>query len=241
MLLKLENKYDTVNKTYFKEMKYVDWFSWKKYNSKDDDEMLIPFLVGTLVFFFMGVVFHVIAFVPAFLFFIAFIINFTSSTDKEYIELNSSYLAQLKGDDKPKYYSKWYLEMTNTFEYEKKIETSSTLYRSLVDSRLKELKDQLPKGSTVTKEDVSADKYCEYLLNIEYLVPTSKFMLVKRESDRKHWKNNIPENRILTWSEYKKYKKGKLKQQELLEQAEYIKEFKEYYGLEVKEIEEIIK
>lgn len=241
MLLKLENKYDTVNKTYFKEMKYVDWFSWKKYNGGDDDEMLIPFLVGTLVFFFMGVAFHAIAFVPAFLFFIVFIINFTSSTDKEYIELNSSYLAQLKGDEKPKYYSKWYLEMTKAFEYEKKVVTKRTFYRDLISSYSKELKEQLPKNSVITKEYITSDIYCDYILNVEYMVPVSKFKQIKRESDRKHWKNNIPENRILTWSEYKKYKKGKLKQQELLEQAEYIKEFKEYYGLEVKEIEEIIK
>lgn len=239
-MLKLENQYDEINKTYFKEMKYVDRFSWNKYNG-DDDELTIPFFVGVLVFVFMGIFVHTIAFVFSSIFLVLLVLQLFNSKNEDYIDLNTSYLVQLEDDDKPKYYSKWYLEITGVIEYEKKVATKETCYRDLIKVYSKELKEQLPKNSVITKEYVTNDMYDDYLVNIEYLVPANRFKQVEREPDRKHWKNNIPENRILTWSEYKKYKKGKMKEQELLKQAEYIKEFKEYYGLEAKEIEEIIK
>lgn len=248
MLLKLENKYDTINKTYFKEMKYVDWFSWNKYNG-DDDELVIPFFVGGTVFLFMAAFVNAIAFIPSFIFFAMFIVNFTRTTDKEYIELNSSYLVQLKGDDKPKYYSKWYLDNTDRIEYKTKTYKESVYTGSLKYTirEIKKIKNSMPENSIILSEEVKPVYYqtiegiSHRVIRIVASVPISTFQKVERESDRKHWKNNIPENRILTWSEYKKYKKGKMKEQELLKQAEYIKEFKEYYGLEAKEIEEIIK
>lgn len=64
---------------------------------------------------------------------------------------------------------------------------------------------------------------------------------VSRENNRKHWKNRIPENRVLTYKEYKNLKKALNKKEKLESQANEIKEFSEYYGLEVKEIDDIIK
>lgn len=242
MLLKLENKYDTVNKTYFKEMKYVDRFSWNKYNG-GDDELLIPFFVGTLVFVFMGVVFHAIAFVFSFIFLALLVLQLFNSTSEEYKELNSSYLVQLEGDEKPKYYSKWYLDIVgydlldnkNLYTIEN-VAFEGKRYDNLLSEKIKLLKSNNCIISRIEEwDDDSYYKQRWFRIHYYQLFPEI------RPKNRKHWKNNIPENRILTWSEHKKYKKGKLKQQELLEQAEYIKEFKEYYGLEVKEIDEIIK
>lgn len=78
-----------------------------------------------------------------------------------------------------------------------------------------------------------------YLDAIKYDEYTPSYTQVKRPNNRKHWKNNIPENRILSWKEFKKYNKNKAKQQRLLAEADCIQEFKEYYDLEVKQINEI--
>lgn len=64
-----------------------------------------------------------------------------------------------------------------------------------------------------------------------FFVKDTKIVEYAVRENREHWKNNIDTNRLLTYREFLKYKKNKLKIEKLNDMEREIKEFQDYYNL----------
>lgn len=131
-----------------------------------------------------------------------------------YRKANDTFYVLIEGNDKHRYYSRWYLELTNP-----KVEAQSvsrthyedeTRYINFKDNGCVITYDHPTKGHQRTKYE---------------LYP------VTRHPDRFNWRNTLSTNRVLSIKEYKKLIKSKEEYKEYLKREEDIKEFQEYNGL----------
>ena len=131
-----------------------------------------------------------------------------------YRKANDTFSVLIEGNDKYRYYSRWYLELINP-----KVEAQSisrtrpedeTRYINFNDSGCIVTYDHPIKGLQRTRYE---------------LYP------VTRHHDRFNWRNTLSTNRVLSIKEYKKLIKSKEEYKEYLKMEEDIKEFQEYNGL----------
>ena len=131
-----------------------------------------------------------------------------------YRKANDTFYVLVEGNDKYRYYSRWYLELINP-----KVEVqnlSSTLpedktrYINFNDNGCIVTYDHPIKGHQRTKYEIYP---------------------VTRHFDRFNWRNTLSTNRVLSIKEYKKLIKSKEEYKEYLMMEEDIREFQEYNGL----------
>ena len=131
-----------------------------------------------------------------------------------YRKANDTFNVLIKGNDKYRYYSRWYLELINP-----KVEAQSvsrthyedeTRYINFNDNGCVITYDHPTKGHQRTKYE---------------LYP------VTRHHDRFNWRNTLSTNRVLSIKEYKNLIKSKEEFKKYMEMEEDIKEFQEYNGL----------
>lgn len=118
------------------------------------------------------------------------------------------------------------------------LSTSIPLFMSdNIFKEYREMNESFEIVSFETKEKKFVSKwYYDYIFDKpEYFVSNDN---VSREHFN-HWKNNIPENRILSLREYVKLKLAIKKYNKQQKRLTEIKEFCKYYDLEPKEIHEI--
>lgn len=131
-----------------------------------------------------------------------------------YRKANHTFYVLIEGNDKYRYYSRWYLELINP-----KVEAQS-LSRTLPEDETRYIKFN-DNGCIVTY-----DHPIKGLQRTRYeLYP------VTRHHDRFNWRNTLSTNRVLSIKEYKKLIKSKEEYKEYLKMEEDIKEFQEYNGL----------
>lgn len=131
-----------------------------------------------------------------------------------YRKANDTFSVLIEGNDKYRYYSRWYLELINP-----KVEAQS-LSRTLPEDETRYIKFN-DNGCIVTY-----DHPIKGLQRTRYeLYP------VTRHHDRFNWRNTLSTNRVLSIKEYKKLIKSKEEYKEYLKMEEDIKEFQEYNGL----------
>jgi len=125
---------------------------------------------------------------------------------EEYTALNQSY--KIKG----KYYFLWYISLNENNELFKEAFNNFKNEKNwyIEDHNIKNLSGILLEGFFVKDTKI-----------VEYAV----------RENREHWKNNIDTNRLLTYREFLKYKKNKLKIEKLNDMEREIKEFQDYYNL----------
>lgn len=131
-----------------------------------------------------------------------------------YRKANDTFYILIEGNDKYRYYSRWYLELINP-----KVEAQSnsrtlpedeTIYINFNDNGCIVTYDHPIKGLQCTRYE---------------LYP------VTRHHDRFNWRNTLSTNRVLSIKEYKKLIKSKEEYREYLKMEEDIREFQEYNGL----------
>lgn len=131
-----------------------------------------------------------------------------------YRKANDTFYVLIEGNDKHRYYSRWYLELINP-----KVEAQS-LSRTLPEDEARYIKFN-DNGCIVTY-----DHPIKGLQRTRYeLYP------VTRHHDKFNWRNTLSTNRVLSIKEYKKLIKSKEEYKEYLKMEEDIKEFQEYNGL----------
>lgn len=133
-----------------------------------------------------------------------------------YREANDTFNVLIEGNDKYRYYSRWYLELINP-----KVE--------VYESRL------LGIGSDEGKKYV---RFNDVRKLVDYEHPVyghQRFQYqihpVTRHPDRFNWRNTLSTNRVLSIEEYKNLIKSKEEFKKYMELEEDIKEFQEYNGL----------
>lgn len=143
--------------------------------------------------------------------------NIVRKNDKflyNYRKANDTFYVLIEGNDKYRYYSRWYLELINP-----KIEAQSiSRTRPEDETRYINFNDN---GCIIT-----------YNHPIKGPQPT-KYELypVTRHHDRFNWRNTLSTNRVLSIKEYKNLIKSKEEFKKYMEMEEDIKEFQEYNGL----------
>lgn len=135
------------------------------------------------------------------------IIFFNTNIMTEYVAMNDSFKV------KDKYYSFWYIELNKDKE------------------GFKEAFNNFKNGHEWFIKRKKAKNLSERFLNELFMSDTKTLKFVVRENNRKHWKNNIDTNRLLTYREFLKYKKNKKKFKESKKLEKEIKEFQDYYNL----------
>ena len=131
-----------------------------------------------------------------------------------YRKANDTFYILIGGNDKYRYYSRWYLELINP-----KVEAQS-LSRTLPEDETRYIKFN-DNGCIVTYDHpIKGPQLTRY-----ELYP------VTRHHDRFNWRNTLSTNRVLSIKEYKKLIKSKEEYKEYLKMEEDIKEFQEYNGL----------
>ena len=131
-----------------------------------------------------------------------------------YKHANDTFNVLIEGNDKYRYYSRWYLELVNP-----KVEAQSvsrthyedeTRYINFNDNGCVITYDHPTKGHQRTKYE---------------LYP------ITRHPDRFNWRNTLSTNRVLSIKEYKNLIKSKEEFKKYMEMEEDIREFQEYNGL----------
>lgn len=131
-----------------------------------------------------------------------------------YRKANHTFYVLIEGNDKYRYYSRWYLELINP-----KVEAQS-LSRTLPEDETRYIKFN-DNGCIVTYDHpTKGQQLTRYELHP-----------VTRHPDRFNWRNTLSTNRVLSIKEYKKLIKSKEEYKEYLKMEEDIKEFQEYNGL----------
>lgn len=131
-----------------------------------------------------------------------------------YRKANDTFNVLIEGNDKHRYYSRWYLELVNP-----KVEAQS-LSRTLPEDETRYIKFN-DNGCIVTYDHpTKGQQLTRYELHP-----------VTRHPDRFNWRNTLSTNRVLSIKEYKKLIKSKEEYKEYLKMEEDIKEFQEYNGL----------
>lgn len=133
-----------------------------------------------------------------------------------YRKANDTFSVLIEGNDKYRYYSRWYLELVNP-----KVE--------VYESRL------LGIGFDEGKKYVRFNDVGK-LVNYEHpLYGHQMFQYqihpVTRHPDRFNWRNTLSTNRVLSIEEYKNLIKSKEEFKKYMEMEEDIREFQEYNGL----------
>ena len=131
-----------------------------------------------------------------------------------YRKANDTFNVLIEGNDKYRYYSRWYLELINP----------------------KVGAQNLPR--TLPEDEVRYINFNDNGCVITYDHPTkghqrTKYELypVTRHPDRFNWRNTLSTNRALSIKEYKNLIKSKEEFKKFMEMEEDIKEFQEYNGL----------
>lgn len=194
-----------------------DWYLYKK-----GYDTLLPFIIsmiiksGSILSFFLLLRFSsklalLSLFVLLPIIILSIIIDkkyFNSKIMEEYQQLNRSY--KYKG----KYYSAWYIVLNKR------------------DNNFRELISTM---NNWVHKDVFLNEDQNIISNLD--MGASSSLLLNGEIDeykrksRKHWKNNIETNRLLTYIEFLRYKKNKLKIEEANQNIREIEEFQNYYNL----------
>ncbi|QQO92685.1 hypothetical protein CPT_Madawaska_028 [Staphylococcus phage Madawaska] len=138
------------------------------------------------------------------------IIFFNNNIMTEYGLINNSFKV------KDKYYSFWHIELNED------------------DEVFKEAFNNFKDRHEWIIEEKNVKNLSEILLRGSFIRDTKILEPVMRENNRKHWKNNIDTNRLLTYREFLKYKKNKKKFEESKKLEKEIKEFQDYYNLNTK-------
>lgn len=123
-----------------------------------------------------------------------------------YRKANDTFNVLIEGNDKHRYYSRWYLELINP-----KVETTN----KVGDSKYTRF------------NEVQIKRTSNYYTGIYDLV----LFPVTRHHDRFNWRNTLSTNRVLSIKEYKNLIKSKEEFEKLMEMDEDIREFQEYNGL----------
>lgn len=145
--------------------------------------------------------------------------NMVKKNDKflhNYRKANDTFYILIEGNDKYRYYSRWYLELINP-----KVEVyESRLLRTGLDEDKRYIYfNEI--GKTVNIEHaVYGHQRFQYDLRT-----------VTRHPDRFNWRNTLSTNRVLSIKEYKNLIKSKEEFKKYMEMEEDIKEFQEYNGL----------
>lgn len=194
-----------------------DWHLYKKgYYATMPAIIEVIMILGSILLFFLLLVFSSkLALLSLFLL-VPIIISsiiidkkyFYSQIMEEYQQLNRSY--KYKG----KYYSAWYIVLNKR----------DNNFRELVSN----MNDRVHK-------DVFLNEDQNIISNLDMGARSSILLNgeideYKREN-KNHWKNNIETNRLLTYIEFLRYKKNKLKIEEANQNIREIEEFQNYYNL----------
>lgn len=131
-----------------------------------------------------------------------------------YRKANDTFYVLVEGNDKYRYYSRWYLELINP-----KVEVQN-LSRTLPKDKTRYINFN-NNGCTVTY-----DHPIKGYQQVKY-----EIYPVTRHPDRFNWRNTLSTNRVLSTKEYKKLIKSKEEYKEYLMMEEDIREFQEYNGL----------
>ena len=123
-----------------------------------------------------------------------------------YRKANDTFSVLIEGNDKHRYYSRWYLELINP-----KVEVTN----KIGDSKY------------VRFNEAQIKRTNSYYTSIYDLV----LFPVTRHVDRFNWRNTLSTNRVLSIKEYKNLIKSEKEFKKLMEIDEDIREFQEYNGL----------
>ena len=123
-----------------------------------------------------------------------------------YRKANDAFSVLIEGNDKYRYYSRWYLELINP-----KVEVTN----KIGDSKY------------VRFNGAQIKRTSNYYAGIYDLV----LFPVTRHHDRFNWRNTLSTNRVLSIKEYKDFIKSKKEFKKYMEMEEDIREFQEYNGL----------
>lgn len=123
-----------------------------------------------------------------------------------YRHANDSFYVLIEGNDKHRYYSRWYLELINP-----KVKATSKIYEN----------------KYVRFNEAKTERTRSYYSNIHDLV----LFPVTRHHDRFNWRNTLSTNRVLSIEEYKDLIKSKEEFKKYMEMEEDIREFQKYNGL----------
>lgn len=131
-----------------------------------------------------------------------------------YRKANDTFNVLIEGNDKYRYYSRWYLELINpkvgAQNLSRTLPEDEVRYINFNDNGCVITYDHPTKGHQLTKYE---------------LYP------VTRHPDRFNWRNTLSTNRVLSIKEYKNLIKSKEEFKKFMEMEEDIKEFQEYNGL----------
>lgn len=131
-----------------------------------------------------------------------------------YRKANDTFYVLIEGNDKYRYYSRWYLELINpkveVQNLSRTLPKDKTRYINFNDNGCIVTYDHPTKGHQRTKYEIYP---------------------VTRHLDRFNWRNTLSTNRVLSTKEYKKLIKSKEEYKEYLKMEEDIREFQEYNGL----------
>lgn len=123
-----------------------------------------------------------------------------------YRKANDTFSVLMEGNDKNRYYSRWYLELINP-----KVKSINLVG----DCKYVEF-------NSISTEKIVSRYYDTY---------TFKEFPVTRHPDRFNWRNTLSTNRVLSIKEYKNLIKSEEEFKKLMEMDEDIREFQEYNGL----------
>lgn len=133
---------------------------------------------------------------------------------RKYRKANDTFYVLIEGNDKYRYYSRWYLELINpkvgAQNLSRTLPEDEVRYINFNDNGCVITYDHPTKGPQRTKYE---------------LYP------VTRHHDRFNWRNTLSTNRVLSIKEYKNLIKSEEEFKKLMEMDEDIREFQEYNGL----------
>lgn len=132
-----------------------------------------------------------------------------------YRKANDTFYVLIEGNDKYRYYSRWYLELINP-----KV-AAQNLSRTLPEDEVRYINFN-DNGCVITYDHpTKGHQRTKYEL----------YPFTRRHHDRFNWRNTLSTNRVLSIKEYKNLIKSKEEFKKFMEMEEDIKEFQEYNGL----------
>lgn len=132
-----------------------------------------------------------------------------------YRKANDTFYVLIEGNDKYRYYSRWYLELINPKVGAQSV--SRTHYED--ETRYINFNDN---GCVITYDHpIKGPQRTKYEL----------YPVTRRHHDRFNWRNTLSTNRVLSIKEYKNLIKSREEFKKYMEMEEDIKEFQEYNGL----------
>lgn len=186
--------------------------------------VILIIIVSAFAIFFDNeaiMLFALFSFIPVIIMFVEnkFDIVYNKVKDKDrflynYRKANDTFYILIEGNDKYRYYSRWYLELINPKVEAQNLSTTlpedETRYINFNDEGCIVTYDHPIKGPQLTRYELRP---------------------ITRHHDRFNWRNTLSTNRVLSTKEYKKLIKSKEEYKEYLKMEEDIREFQEYNGL----------